>query len=175
MDAQSVGPAGSPIGPSLPAPSCLPSPFPTLPPTAPQDESLPDFKDVIRFEPRELAKYFEVGRAHCMRAGAGSAARVQPQRLGPGVPFLKPTFPNPNPNPIPTLSSTPPSFSSPLPQSGEHVKVVHGQHEGETGMVVRVETPVAYVFTDSSHQVGAVPFALWPRDSLWPRGSTPRP
>ncbi|PRW59844.1 transcription elongation factor SPT5-like protein 1 [Chlorella sorokiniana] len=61
----------------------------------PQDESLGDFKDVIRFEPRELSKYFE---------------------------------------------------------SGEHVKVVHGQHEGETGMVVRVETPVAYVFTDSSHQ-----------------------
>lgn len=25
-----------------------------------QDESLPDFKDVIRFEPRELSKYFEV-------------------------------------------------------------------------------------------------------------------
>ncbi len=32
--------------------------------------------------------------------------------------------------------------------------MIHGQHEGETGMVVRVETPVAYVFTDSSHQVG---------------------
>lgn len=45
--------------------------------------------------------------------------------------------------------------AAPPLQSGEHVKVVHGQHEGETGMVVRVENPVAYVFTDSSHQVGA--------------------
>lgn len=27
----------------------------------PQDDSIPDFKDVIRFEPRELTKYFEVG------------------------------------------------------------------------------------------------------------------
>lgn len=36
------------------------------------------------------------------------------------------------------------------PQSGEHVKVVHGQHEGETGMVVRVEQPVAYIFTDAT-------------------------
>ncbi len=31
---------------------------PPLPP--PQDDSIPDFKDVIRFEPRELTKYFEV-------------------------------------------------------------------------------------------------------------------
>lgn len=61
----------------------------------PQDASLPDFTDVIRFEPRELIKFFE---------------------------------------------------------SGEHVKVVHGQHEGETGMVVRVEGPVCYVFTDGTQQ-----------------------
>lgn len=40
--------------------------------------------------------------------------------------------------------------------------MVHGQHEGETGMVVRVENPVAYVFTDSSHQVGAgAAWAAW--------------
>ena len=26
----------------------------------PQDEALPDFSTAIRFEPRELAKYFEV-------------------------------------------------------------------------------------------------------------------
>lgn len=37
-------------------------------------------------------------------------------------------------------------------QSGEHVKVVHGQHEGETGMVVRVEGPVCYLFTDATQQ-----------------------
>lgn len=30
-------------------------------PLTPQDEALPDFKDVIRFEPRELSKFFEVG------------------------------------------------------------------------------------------------------------------
>lgn len=38
------------------------------------------------------------------------------------------------------------------PQSGEHVKVVHGQYEGETGMVVRVEGPVCYIFTDATQQ-----------------------
>jgi hypothetical protein len=27
----------------------------------PEDASLPDFKDAIRFEPREIAKHFEVG------------------------------------------------------------------------------------------------------------------
>ena len=27
----------------------------------PEDEALPDFKDTIRFEPREIIKYFEVG------------------------------------------------------------------------------------------------------------------
>lgn len=44
------------------------------------------------------------------------------------------------------------NFAPSCLQSGEHVKVVHGQHEGETGMVVRVEQPVAYVFTDASQQ-----------------------
>ncbi|KAL4420140.1 hypothetical protein ABPG77_010356 [Micractinium sp. CCAP 211/92] len=61
----------------------------------PQDAALPGFNEVIRFEPRELVKFFE---------------------------------------------------------SGEHVKVVHGQHEGETGMVVRVEGPVCYLFTDATQQ-----------------------
>ena len=28
--------------------------------------------------------------------------------------------------------------------------MVHGQHEGETGMVVRVEGPVCYIFTDAT-------------------------
>ncbi|GAB4821977.1 hypothetical protein N2152v2_009023 [Parachlorella kessleri] len=37
-------------------------------------------------------------------------------------------------------------------ESGNHVKVVHGQHTGETGMVVRVEGPVCYVFTDTTQQ-----------------------
>ncbi len=32
------------------------------------------------------------------------------------------------------------------------MKVVHGQHEGETGMVVRVEGPVCYLFTDATQQ-----------------------
>lgn len=27
----------------------------------PEDAALPDFKDAIRFEPREITKYFEVG------------------------------------------------------------------------------------------------------------------
>jgi transcription elongation factor SPT5 len=30
--------------------------------------------------------------------------------------------------------------------------VIHGQHEGETGMVVRVEGPVAHIFTDTKQQ-----------------------
>ncbi len=30
--------------------------------------------------------------------------------------------------------------------------MVHGQHSGETGMVVRVEGPVCYVFTDTTQQ-----------------------
>lgn len=36
--------------------------------------------------------------------------------------------------------------------SGDHVKVVHGSHAGQTGMVVRVEGPVCYIFTDATKQ-----------------------
>ena len=52
------------------------------------------------------------------------------------------------------LIRCPPNAAMPvlLLQSGEHVKVVTGQHEGQTGMVVRVEGPVAYVFTDATQQ-----------------------
>ena len=55
---------------------------------------------------------------------------------------------------LPRTQTTRPQLrpSNPLLQSGEHVKVIHGAHEGETGMVVRVEQPVAYVFTDASRQ-----------------------
>lgn len=42
--------------------------------------------------------------------------------------------------------------SLPALQSGNHVKVVHGQHTNETGMVVRVEGPVCYIFTDATQQ-----------------------
>ncbi len=37
-------------------------------------------------------------------------------------------------------------------QSGQHVKVVHGKHEGETGMVVRLDGPVAFLFTDAGQR-----------------------
>ncbi|EFN50704.1 hypothetical protein CHLNCDRAFT_142577 [Chlorella variabilis] len=61
----------------------------------PEDAALPDFRDAIRFEPREVTKYFE---------------------------------------------------------SGEHVKVIHGQLKGETGMVWGVEGPFCYIFTDATQQ-----------------------
>jgi transcription elongation factor len=58
-----------------------------------------------------------------------------------------------------TASVRCPNLLAPLPpplacrlQSGEHVKVVHGQQEGETGMVVRVEGSVCYIFTDTTQQ-----------------------
>eukprot|EP00887_Chlorella_sp_A99_P006595 scaffold3.g6595.t1 len=35
-------------------------------------------------------------------------------------------------------------------ESGDHVKVVHGQHVGETGMVVRVDGAVCTLFTDGT-------------------------
>lgn len=37
-------------------------------------------------------------------------------------------------------------------ESGDHVKVVNGSHSGETGMVVRVEGPVCYIFTDATKE-----------------------
>ncbi|KAL6785123.1 hypothetical protein ACKKBG_A02530 [Auxenochlorella protothecoides x Auxenochlorella symbiontica] len=37
-------------------------------------------------------------------------------------------------------------------ESGSHVKVEHGQHMGETGMVVTVTGPIATIFTDVSRQ-----------------------
>ncbi|KAK9811747.1 hypothetical protein WJX72_009461 [[Myrmecia] bisecta] len=37
-------------------------------------------------------------------------------------------------------------------QSGDHVKVIHGKHEGVTGMVVRVEDGTCYVFADNTRE-----------------------
>jgi transcription elongation factor SPT5 len=36
--------------------------------------------------------------------------------------------------------------------SGDHVRVVSGQHVGQTGMVVSVEGPICHVFTDATRQ-----------------------
>ena len=37
-------------------------------------------------------------------------------------------------------------------QAGDHVKVNSGQHEGQTGMVVRVEDPICVLVSDSTHE-----------------------
>ena len=37
-------------------------------------------------------------------------------------------------------------------QAGDHVKVNSGQHEGQTGMVVRVEDPVCVLVSDATHE-----------------------
>ena len=37
-------------------------------------------------------------------------------------------------------------------QAGDHVKVDSGQHEGQTGMVVRVEDPICVLVSDSTHE-----------------------
>ena len=39
-----------------------------------------------------------------------------------------------------------------LLQPGDHVKVNSGQHEGQTGMVVRIEDPVCILVSDSTHE-----------------------
>lgn len=39
-------------------------------------------------------------------------------------------------------------------QVGDHVKVIAGRHEGETGLIVRVETNLAIIFADlTMHEV----------------------
>ena len=39
-------------------------------------------------------------------------------------------------------------------QVGDHVKVIAGRHEGETGLVVRIENNLAIVFVDlTMHEV----------------------
>ena len=40
---------------------------------------------------------------------------------------------------------------------GDHVKVIAGRHEGETGLIVRVETNLAILFSDlTMHEVGSL-------------------
>ena len=39
-----------------------------------------------------------------------------------------------------------------LLQPGDHVKVNSGQHEGQTGMVVRIEDPICILVSDSTHE-----------------------
>lgn len=41
-------------------------------------------------------------------------------------------------------------------QSGSHVKIMHGQYQGQTGMVIRVEGPACIVFTDTTRQEAKV-------------------
>ena len=42
-------------------------------------------------------------------------------------------------------------------QVGDHVKVIAGRHEGETGLIVRVETNLAVIFADlTMHEVTTV-------------------
>ena len=41
-------------------------------------------------------------------------------------------------------------------QVGDHVKVIAGRHEGETGLIVRVETNLVIIFADlTMHEVTA--------------------
>jgi transcription elongation factor SPT5 len=43
-------------------------------------------------------------------------------------------------------------------QVGDHVKVIAGRHEGETGLIVRIETNMAIVFADlTMHEVKVRP------------------
>jgi transcription elongation factor SPT5 len=46
----------------------------------------------------------------------------------------------------------PPRELAKLFAEGEHVKVAHGQHAGETGMVLRVDGGVCHVLTDATRQ-----------------------
>lgn len=45
-----------------------------------QDANLPDFTDVIRFEPREVSKFFEVRTNQSIKGGASSASSAAPAR-----------------------------------------------------------------------------------------------
>ena len=120
-----------------------------------QDEALPNFKDAIGFQPRELVKYFDVSAppppplGPLLTAPPGwlhAAAAAAPAAAAAGV-GLRTACP---PACLPTaLALSPPRCP---PQCGEHVKVVHGQHEGETGLVVRVEGAICYVFTDATRE-----------------------
>lgn len=39
---------------------------------------------------------------------------------------------------------------------GDHVKVIAGRHEGETGLIVRIEANLAVLFSDlTMHEVGS--------------------
>ena len=107
-----------------------------------EDDKLKGFEEAVSFAPRELTKFFEVGGA----AGAARAGRrgccVQQgslQRLG----WLA------DRQPWRVCEGNP---TRPASQNGEHVKVVHGEHSGETGLVLRVEGPVCVVFTDASQK-----------------------
>ncbi len=44
------------------------------------------------------------------------------------------------------------TFPPPPSQNGAHVKVTTGQHSGATGMIVRVDGEVCYVYTDTTNQ-----------------------
>ena len=117
----------------------------------PEDEALPDFKETIRFEPREIIKYFEVHAVHAVHAVLAGSPRPGAASVGWGwrliLHQLPPACCHPSASILPLICHC---LLRCCLQSGEHVKVVHGQHEGETGMVVRVEGPVCYIFTDAT-------------------------
>jgi len=43
-------------------------------------------------------------------------------------------------------------------QQGDHVKVIGGKYEGDTGLIVRVDTHCAYLFSDlTMHELKVLP------------------
>lgn len=91
---------------------------------------------------------------------AGKALTPDPLRDG-GSWFSTPRCPSQgtalfpfSPHIADLITSPPPTHKIPsnCAQSGSHVKVEHGQHMGETGMVVTVTGPIATIFTDVSRQ-----------------------